>query len=202
MKRLYLMTLLLFGAGASQATAITTLSVTDDQLTGATNVHVGATMYDVEFVNGSCNSLFAGCTQVAFTFLNKADALAASQALLDQVLINDPVGGLFDDLPYLTAGCENAIAPCNVITPYRDEFGDIPIYRGAFAVNQSGSGDDASSFVGSPAVDTVLDNTSVFALWQPSPPSTPVPEAATLALMGVGLAGLGFARRRSKGAVT
>ena len=86
-------------------------------LTGATGVNVGGTLYDVEFVDGTCVALFTGCDQPSdFTFTTAADADVASQALLDQVLLDTGVGA-FDSNPALTFGCSNSII-CFVDTPY------------------------------------------------------------------------------------
>ena len=46
-------------------------------------------LYDVQFLDGSCISLFNGCDDVSdFTFQTQAAAILASQALLDQVLLD------------------------------------------------------------------------------------------------------------------
>ena len=67
------------------------------QLIGAQNVDVGGTLYDVEFVDGTCIALFDACDDLSdFTFTTAAAAHLASTALLDQVFI-----GAFDDFPIL-----------------------------------------------------------------------------------------------------
>ena len=54
---------------ASQASTAAILQVNSfGILTGATEVDVGGTLYDVTFADGSCNSLFNGCVSSAFTF--------------------------------------------------------------------------------------------------------------------------------------
>ena len=77
------LTLMSAGAGAA------TLNVVGGQLVGASGVDVDGTLYDVEFVDGTCVDLFNGCDESSdFMFTTEAAALMASQALLDQVLIN------------------------------------------------------------------------------------------------------------------
>ena len=53
-------------------------------LTGATDVDVDGTLYDVQFLDGSCISLFDGCDNATddFAFTTNADALVAAQARL------------------------------------------------------------------------------------------------------------------------
>jgi len=70
-------------------------------LTGANGVDVGGALYDVTFSHGSCVDLYSGCDQLSdFTFTDGFDAVAASQALLDQVLV-----GVYDSDPSRTRGC-------------------------------------------------------------------------------------------------
>jgi hypothetical protein len=91
---------------ASSADAATLLVNGSGLLTGATGVDVGGTLYDVEFVEGSCVALFDGCDAVTdFDFTTAADVLAASQALLDQVFLDVSGQGTFDTRPSLTFGC-------------------------------------------------------------------------------------------------
>ena len=49
--------------------------VVDGTLRGATGVEVAGSVYDVEFVEGSCSSLFAGCDEDSdFLFTDRATA--------------------------------------------------------------------------------------------------------------------------------
>src|SRR3954465_15827217 len=81
------------------------LQISGGELTGASEVNVGGTLYNVEFVDGSCNSLFSGCIDASFTFHTASTAAAAAQALIDQVFTDGPQGN-FDSRPELTVGCE------------------------------------------------------------------------------------------------
>ena len=94
--------------GPASALAVPILLIdSGGQLTGALNVEVNGTLFDVTVQDGTCIGLFAGCDELEdFTFRSEADALAASKALLDQVVRDGP-GGLFDSDPSLNSGCEN-----------------------------------------------------------------------------------------------
>jgi len=97
-----------------------TLTVTGGGLlAGATGVNVGGTLYDVEFVDGSCIALFDGCDAITdFEFTTESAAVAASQALLDQVFLNVPQG-TFDDTPFLTVGCPGGDGDPDELNGYR-----------------------------------------------------------------------------------
>jgi hypothetical protein len=94
-----------------------TLDVVGGQLVGAFDVNVGGTLYDVEFVDGTCVAFYSGCDELSdFTFQTQATADMASQALLDQVFLDGGLGN-FDTDPTLTSGCTDP-SQCDVITPY------------------------------------------------------------------------------------
>ncbi|MGB5104126.1 MAG: hypothetical protein WBO04_12550 [Steroidobacteraceae bacterium] len=96
-----------------------TLQVTGGVLTGATGVNVGGTLYDVEFVDGTCIALFDGCDSPAdFAFGTAADAELASWALESQVLLNVAGVGDFDSNPWLTLGCVGSPNLRIVLTPF------------------------------------------------------------------------------------
>src|SRR3954471_5117628 len=75
-------------------------------LTGAHNVKVAGTLYDVTFVDGTCIDVFAGCDALSdFHFATFEDGIAAANALLGQVFVDAPAVGEFDTHPELTFGC-------------------------------------------------------------------------------------------------
>ena len=128
MKR-HLMTLAVIAAPGLASAA--TLQVDNGLLAGATGVDVGGTLYDVRFVDGTCEALFADCDAPGdFPFPSDEEARGAFQgepprdaeirvaleALSTQVFL-DTAAGQFDSDPGLTVGC--APGSCNIAVPYR-----------------------------------------------------------------------------------
>ena len=130
MKQMLMVGVLVLGLGAGQAHAASLLIDGSGILTGATGVMVSGIAHDVRFEAGSCNSVFDGCDPLQDLFFTSgAAALAASQALLDQVFLGtnpgniDPLTpGFYDDRPGLTQGCTDAFPyafkECLALTPY------------------------------------------------------------------------------------
>jgi hypothetical protein len=173
---------LIWGAGAATAA---TLNVVGGQLVGAFDVEVAGTLYDVEFVEGTCIALFSGCDEISDTpFASVASgSTLAAQALLDQVFV-DGIAGTFDTDPELTAGCE-ATNSCIVLIPHQPSGGTGYLAVEARNVYPGGLGGDttgSSSYIITD--DTTLDAYRVFALW------TEVPEPRLTGLLAAGLAPL------------
>jgi len=115
MKNLVRVCLLLF----STATHAAILNFDDmGSVIGATGVEVAGIRYSVEFADGSCESLFGGCSADLFAFSTESGALAATQALFDQVLLVDPFSQIGLTIgPNAVVGCPQVFA-CALLTPF------------------------------------------------------------------------------------
>lgn len=184
-----------YGPLTPETQAAVILNVSNGQLTGAQNVNVQGTLYDVSFTDGTCLDLFSGCDNAAsdFTFTTFDSAFAAATALVEQVFI-DTVEGLFGSDPELTQGCEG-LAVCFYSIPYT-------ISRSRFdALIAHNLADNGADFVSSSfAFQTTdyfglpNDTFAVFSLASNIP--VQVSEPSTLLLFGVAMLGVGIAFRR------
>ncbi len=183
------------GLFAGPTRAATLLVDGTGQLTGARNVDVGGALFDVEFGDGTCSALFDGCDEPSdFPFTTLSSALAAAQALLDQVFL-DGVLGNFDTLPELTSGCSDAI--CTVHFPYA--FSTTSPELDGVAILNSGSTDFIIPFSVDPIQGSERREDLTFARFSPV---SDVSEPASMLLFGAGLLGLArIRRRRNRGTV-
>jgi hypothetical protein len=181
--------------GLSSAPAFSaTLDVVGGQLMGASGVDVGGTLYDVQFVDGTCTGLFSGCDAASdFAFTTSADASAASQALLDLVFI-DGVDGLFDSDPELTKGITSAIFAF-VITPYAISASVVNVFS-ANNLDPSAGSDTVTFFTKSFGTDTTSEPNVVYADWQKSTAAVPLPAGGVLLFSALG--GIAALRHRKK----
>jgi len=181
-----------------------TLDVRGGQLYGALGVDVGGTLYDVEFVEGSCASLFGGCDEASdFAFNTRTDAELASQALFDHVLLDFPNSYQFDSDPKSIYGIDSPLPDRllgNILTPYQYNQ-NLDQVEMSFALNNA---DETLDRVGTNPFLTQswdsLDNPFiVYAKWK-TPQISAVPLPTALPLYGAGLALMGFIgwRRRSR----
>lgn len=172
--------------------------VVDDtgQLTGARGVDVNGVHYDVTFIEGSCVSLFDGCDEDSdLTFNDQASAVAAAQALLDQVLLDSPLG-LFDTDPELTFGCGVPLN-CEILIPFNVFSDDF-----ALAAEVGNRADDifSADVIDPLSFTNVNFNTAntTDATYVRFDLAATVPEPSTLPLFGLGLAGMTLVRQRRR----
>jgi len=183
-----------------------TLIVENGALMGATGVDVDGVLYDVQFIDGTCDALYSGCDSMAdFPFSNPSNDATllniAMTALFEQVFIDSPLGN-FDSNPALTNGC-NVSGGCQINTPlFPSSSTAFVASTGAF--NTTALDQGRVSFLdhltaGSAVYNSVhpfpeLDQ-NVFAVWNQS---AVVPIPAAIWLFGSGLLGLiGAARRKA-----
>ena len=191
-----------FGSLAALVCATSTSAATlmidgDGQLTGARGIDIGGVSYDVEFVDGSCVEVFSGCNSSSdFAFRNQANADLASQALLDQVLIDGPLG-LFDSMPALTEGCSGIL--CNFFIPYSlGSFGPTLTVQVSAAQNEPfNTGGDfdrviSSNLIRSSQIDALGSST-----WARFTLTQAVPEPGTWLMMILGFGAIGGMMRSS-----
>jgi len=183
--------------GTPNALAMPSLQIQGGILVGANGVDVGGTLYDVTFMDGTCQALFGGCDATSdFVFQDAAAGLVASQALLNQVLIDGPAG-LFDTFPAHTQGCDSQ-ALCMIWTPVSlsgSTVTAISVFNYSMIVDSTGlelidSTTDLQNYLG-----------NTWAVWTEAHHAVPEPATSVLLTSGLlGIAGYRWRQRRQAGA--
>ena len=170
------------------AHAATVLTNSGGLITGATGVDVGGTSYDVAFLEGSCNSLFDGCTD--FTFTTGAGATAASDALFDLVLTQTFPGILIPS---------SGVPAGAFVTPYSYGGGAVSLSAVTLVPWSFSGGQTSAGFTTGDAIDPAASLVAaegvVYASWTPSS-VVPLPAAAWLFISAI--AGLAGAKRLTR----
>lgn len=195
MSRLFLLLSLFV---SSYAQAVPVYEVAGGKLTGISEVEVGGVLYDVTFQNGSFSSIYGDPSNLTFT--NYADAFTASTTLLslmvDGIVASDGNTYNLDTNNGMVGGCANYVY-CDMLTTY-GVFTDATGVERAASSSARNFYDVYSDFVTGISLTADYDTSPLpwytYAVWTES---TPVPEASGLVLLGLGLLGFGFARRKA-----
>ena len=184
------------GLASKSAQAVVTWTWNGTRLTGAQNVDVNGTLYNVTFGTGSCQAVFTGCDNAVadFAFTTEADARAAGQALLDQVFLDintAPGSPHFDTNPSLILGCGIGNPNiCLASIPYLLTDGTVTF---AYAQNETVEASDIVP-LGSAAFPTFYDNALTNGVYTWARFSVvPIPPALLLFISGL-VAFFGVAR--------
>jgi PEP-CTERM motif len=161
----------------SSAASASDLVVSGGVLTGIHGISFEGSLYDVDFTDGLCG---AGCG-TPFTHAQLEGFTATLKAEF-------PEGSTYDLAPQNILGCEGAVSQCQI---YMRSGGTIgwrtTVVKGASAANTY----SVLNALGSNH-DTATQN---FQTWANVSVSA-VPEASTLAMLGLGMAVLALRRRR------
>lgn len=184
-----------FAVTANVSAAPTLLVDGNGILTGVKNLDVSGVLYDIAIGDGSCNSLFNGCSNAAFSFQTVETARTAADALFNSLLIAE-----FYYTPSRISGCISTI-DCFIAIPYEVSAGSggfeataACIFAPGIGIGSGGCGVSARADFDS-SESSLSGNRVTFGRFQLTAP-TDVPEPNSLVLFGLAMGGLAFNRRR------
>lgn len=180
----------------ASANALPTLNIdSNGQILGASGVDVNGTLYDVQFLEGTCVDLFGGCDEATdFAFSTESDALAAATALLSSVFIDSSLGN-FDLEPGLTNGCSSSTFSCDTLIPHGIGPLGGSIFIGVASNLEIESSDSAAAGLGFSELDTFITDIAIYGVFTPTD-VTNIQEPKTLFLMALACAGMAWRMRR------
>ena len=172
---------------ATSSMAIPMLSADGSSLTG---VNVGGTIYDVMFGDGIVGDVYAGVT---------FDATRRQEAVVVSASIGAALNALGISGSNILSGCEGVTGSitCTIFLASWDRIafaGDLYSEDSIDYRPTPGSWSTGRGIGLGPLDDTTGDENLTMATYRLA--ETAVPAPATLALFGLGLAGLGFSRRK------
>jgi hypothetical protein len=166
------------------------IHVTDGSgnLLGAENVLVEGTLYDVEFLDGTCIALFNGCDSSSDFIFDDEGAEAASKALLNLVFV-----GAFNISPEFINGCQLP-GKCFLFTPYKGNGDEMDLFYAQYQpLIDAGQ---VTNLGYSAKLDSGIQGGDyVYAVWTEA---IDVPAPGTVILLSLGIAGLFLSRHRKQ----
>jgi hypothetical protein len=190
-KKLQILILFIMLSVSKFSNAYITYNVdSNGKLLGASNVEFLNAYYDVTFVDGSCFSIYGDCSSTQFLIDTYYDSIAASNALLSTVFVDNIYGSFFSD-PSLINGCTDT-SICIIYTPYGINSNGEVLVGEALKKNPSISYFDVDGTTVPTTFDTTQASNITYAIWSPTRPKYPLPEPNMIAILITGFLSLLF----------